>query len=136
MTEQMQRTVRGEVIASSSDRESQAHIRMAELCLERARRLVEQGRQVFLLLDSLTRLAMQGELTRLWQARGFTVLMVTHDVEEALLLANRVLVFSDRPARLRADLAVPLAFPRHRDHPELLRLRREALGLLGMAQDW
>ena len=87
-------------------------------------------------LDSLTRLAMQGELTRLWQARGFTVLMVTHDVEEALLLANRVLVFSDRPARLRADLAVPLAFPRHRDHPELLRLRREALGLLGMAQDW
>ena len=39
-------------------------------------------------LDSLTRLAMQGELTRLWQQRGFTVLMVTHDVEEALLIAG------------------------------------------------
>jgi len=87
-------------------------------------------------LDSLTRLTMQGELTRLWQRRGFTVLMVTHDVEEALLLANRVIVFSDRPARIRADLAVDLPYPRHRDHPELLRLRREALGLLGLAGDW
>jgi transcription termination factor Rho len=54
---EMRRTVRGEVIASSSDKDSQAHIRMAELVVERARRLVEQGRQVFLLLDSLTRLA-------------------------------------------------------------------------------
>ena len=87
-------------------------------------------------LDSLTRLTMQGELTRLWQQRGFTVLMVTHDVEEALLLANRVIVFSDRPARIRADLTVDLPFPRHRDHPELLRLRREALGLLGLGRDW
>jgi sulfonate transport system ATP-binding protein len=87
-------------------------------------------------LDSLTRLTMQGELVRLWQRRGFTVLMVTHDVEEALLLANRVIVFSDRPARIRADLAVDLPYPRHRDHPELLRLRREALGLLGLASDW
>jgi NitT/TauT family transport system ATP-binding protein len=87
-------------------------------------------------LDSLTRLTMQGELVRLWQRRGFTVLMVTHDVEEALLLANRVIVFSDRPARIRADLAVDLPYPRHRDHPELLRLRREALGLLGLAGDW
>ena len=87
-------------------------------------------------LDSLTRLAMQSELTRLWQTRGFTVLMVTHDVEEALLLSNRVIVFSDRPARLRADLAVDLPYPRHRDHPELLRLRREILGLLGLGGDW
>jgi NitT/TauT family transport system ATP-binding protein len=87
-------------------------------------------------LDSLTRLAMQGELNRLWRARGFTVLMVTHDVEEALLLSQRVIVFSDRPATLRADLAVDLPFPRHRDHPEVLRLRREALGLLGLSRDW
>jgi NitT/TauT family transport system ATP-binding protein len=52
-------------------------------------------------LDSLTRLTMQGELVALWQQRGFTALLVTHDVEEALLLANRVIVFSDRPARIR-----------------------------------
>lgn len=54
---EMRRTVKGDVIASSSDRDSTAHIRMAELVLERSRRLVEQGRPVFLLIDSLTRLA-------------------------------------------------------------------------------
>ena len=54
---EMRRTINGDVIASSSDRDSSAHIRMAELVLERSRRIVEQGRQVFLLIDSLTRLA-------------------------------------------------------------------------------
>jgi NitT/TauT family transport system ATP-binding protein len=87
-------------------------------------------------LDSLTRMTMQGELTRLWQEHGFTVLMVTHDVEEALLLAQRVIVFSERPAVIRADLRVDLPYPRHRDEPELLRLRREALGLLGLEATW
>ena len=53
----MRRTLKAEVIASNSDRETAAHIRMAELVFERARRMVEQGRHVFLLLDSLTRLA-------------------------------------------------------------------------------
>jgi transcription termination factor Rho len=53
----MRRTVRGEVIASSSDRDSISHARTAELVMERAKRLTEQGRQVFVLLDSLTRLA-------------------------------------------------------------------------------
>jgi transcription termination factor Rho len=53
----MQRTIRGEVIASSSDHDATAHIRLAQLVVERARRLAEQGRQVFVLLDSLTRLA-------------------------------------------------------------------------------
>lgn len=54
---EMRRTIRGEVIASSSDRDSQSHVRTAELVIERSRRLAEQGRQVFILLDSLTRLA-------------------------------------------------------------------------------
>jgi len=84
-------------------------------------------------LDSLTRLQMQDELVRIWQDRGFTALLVTHDVEEALLMAGRVIVFSDRPARIRADLPVALPYPRHRDDPELVRLRREVLGLLGLA---
>jgi transcription termination factor Rho len=53
----MRRTVKGEVIASSSDRDSTAHIRTAELVVERGRRLAEEGRHVFILLDSLTRLA-------------------------------------------------------------------------------
>ncbi len=54
---EIRRTVKGEVIASSSDRDTAAHIRTAELVVERARRLAEQGKQVFVLLDSLTRLA-------------------------------------------------------------------------------
>jgi NitT/TauT family transport system ATP-binding protein len=83
-------------------------------------------------LDSLTRLQMQGELLRIWQSRGFTALLVTHDVEEALLLSNRVIVFSDRPATVRADLRVELPYPRHRDDGELVRLRREVLALLGL----
>jgi transcription termination factor Rho len=54
---EMRRTIRGEVIASSNDRDSTTHVRTAELVVERAKRLAEQGRQVFVLLDSLTRLA-------------------------------------------------------------------------------
>jgi transcription termination factor Rho len=54
---EMRRTVKGEVVASSSDRDATEHIRLAELVVERARRLAEQGQDVFLLLDSLTRLA-------------------------------------------------------------------------------
>jgi transcription termination factor Rho len=54
---EMRRTIQGEVIASSSDRESSAHTRIAQLVVERARRLAELGKDVFLLLDSLTRLA-------------------------------------------------------------------------------
>ncbi len=54
---EMRRTIKGEVIASSSDRDSSSHIRTAELVVERAKRLSEQGKQAFVLLDSLTRLA-------------------------------------------------------------------------------
>ncbi|HJT79462.1 MAG TPA: transcription termination factor Rho, partial [Gemmataceae bacterium] len=54
---EMRRTVRGEVIASSSDRDSASHARLAELVMERAKRLAEQGKQAFVLLDSITRLA-------------------------------------------------------------------------------
>src|SRR6476660_4511638 len=53
----MRRTVKGEVVASSSDNDASNHRRLAELVMERAKRLAEQGRQVFVLLDSLTRLA-------------------------------------------------------------------------------
>jgi transcription termination factor Rho len=54
---EMRRTIKGEVIASSSDRDSASHVRLAELVVERGKRLAEQGRQAFVLLDSLTRLA-------------------------------------------------------------------------------
>ncbi len=63
-------------------------------------------------LDALTREQMGSELLRVWQARRTTVLMVTHSISEALLLSDRVLVLSARPAQLVADLAVPFSRPR------------------------
>lgn len=87
-------------------------------------------------LDSLTRIAMQAELVALWQRKGFTTLLVTHDVEEALVLANRVVVLSDRPARIKADIAVQRPYPRHRGDPYLADLRRQILGLLGLEATW
>ncbi|WP_338833650.1 ABC transporter ATP-binding protein [Bradyrhizobium septentrionale] len=87
-------------------------------------------------LDSLTRIAMQSELVALWQRKGFTTLVVTHDVEEALVLANRVIVLSDRPARIKADIAVARPYPRHRGDPYLAELRKQILGLLGLEATW
>lgn len=86
-------------------------------------------------LDSLTRLSMQNELLALWRKVGFTALLVTHDVEEAILLANRVIVLSDRPARIIAEVAVDKPHPRRRDDPDLVELRRSVLATLGMSQD-
>lgn len=87
-------------------------------------------------LDSLTRLAMQSELVELWQRSGFSALLVTHDVEEALFLAQRVIVFSQRPARITAELKVDLPYPRHRGDPRLTELRHEALRHLGLDASW
>jgi len=87
-------------------------------------------------LDSMTRITMQSELLALWRRNGFTALLVTHDVEEALFMANRVIVLSDRPLRIKADVPVDLAYPRHRGDPRLAALRREVLGLLGLDAAW
>ena len=63
-------------------------------------------------LDAITRERMAEELLRIWRVRSKTVLMVTHDISEALFLADRVLVLSDRPAMLKLDLRVDLSRPR------------------------
>ncbi|SEI69479.1 ABC transporter ATP-binding protein [Pseudomonas sp. NFR16] len=106
-----------------------------------ARALVNEPRLLILdeplgKLDSLTRIAMQQELIDLWQRQGYTALLVTHDVEEALLLANRVIVFSDRPAKIKAQLTIERPYPRHRDDPYLVDLRKQILGLLGLGESW
>jgi NitT/TauT family transport system ATP-binding protein len=66
-------------------------------------------------LDALTRERMGIELTRIWQAKRKTVVMVTHSISESLFLADRVLVLSSRPGHLRLDLPVDLPRPREED---------------------
>jgi ABC-type nitrate/sulfonate/bicarbonate transport system ATPase subunit len=83
-------------------------------------------------LDSLTRLSLQTELAALWRKAGFTSILVTHDVEEALLLTSRVIVLTERPARIKAEFRVERPYPRHRDDPELIALRRQVLATLGL----
>ncbi len=87
-------------------------------------------------LDSLTRLSMQSELVSLWQRQQFSALLVTHDVEEALFLAQRVIVFGQRPAAIHAEIKVDLPYPRHRGDPLLAQLRHEALRHLGLDGSW
>ena len=74
----------------------------------------------FAALDAQTREAMQEELLRIWQAAGKTVLFVTHQIDEAIFLSDRVIVFSARPGRVRASIAVDI------ERPRALRLKREA----------
>jgi NitT/TauT family transport system ATP-binding protein len=87
-------------------------------------------------LDSLTRISMQSELLAFWGRQRFTALLVTHDVEEALYLAGRVLVLSPRPARILAELAVDLPYPRHRGSPRFGALRQHVLEELGLQAQW
>jgi len=85
-------------------------------------------------LDALTRERMGTELLRIWEAHKTTVVMVTHSIPEALLLADRVLVFSPRPGQIRLSLDVPLPRPRRMDmeyEPEFGALAaqvRQAIG--------
>ena len=87
-------------------------------------------------LDSLTRITMQGELVALWQRAGFTALLVTHDVEEALFLAGRVIVLSERPAHIKAEIVNARPYPRHRGDPHLAELRHQVFAHLGLDATW
>jgi ABC-type nitrate/sulfonate/bicarbonate transport system ATPase subunit len=89
----------------------------------------------FGMLDSLTRLELQGVLLELWQKQRITALMVTHDVDEALFLSDRVAMMTSGPgARLGAVLDVPFERPRKKsavlEHPRYYALRDELIGFL------
>lgn len=81
-------------------------------------------------LDALTRVHVQNELQRIWIRQRSTMLMVTHDVEEALYLGDRVVVMSPNPGRIRRIVEVDLPHPRDRRAPLLHRLKDEILNEL------
>jgi ABC-type nitrate/sulfonate/bicarbonate transport system ATPase subunit len=117
------------------------HVRPAELSGGMRQRVaflrtLLPGRPVLLLdepfgaLDSITRASMQEWLAETLAQEPRTVLLVTHDVEEAVFLADRVAVLSPRPGRVVAELAVDLPRPRSATDPAFVELRRETLEAL------
>ena len=76
-------------------------------------------------LDALTREQLQHELLQIWARTGVTVIFVTHSVEEAVLLADRVLVMSAGPGRIENDIAIDLPRPRDVSSPEFNAVRRD-----------
>jgi ABC-type nitrate/sulfonate/bicarbonate transport system ATPase subunit len=84
-------------------------------------------------LDAFTRMRMQDEVLRLWQARRTTMLLVTHDIDEAIYMSDRIVIMTQRPGRIEQTIPVNLQRPRDRSSSEFLQLRGEILELLHFA---
>jgi ABC-type nitrate/sulfonate/bicarbonate transport system ATPase subunit len=85
----------------------------------------------FASLDAITRQEMQGWLSRVLESEPRTTVLVTHDVEEAVVLGDRVVVMTPRPGRTEAEIEVALPKPRKRTDPAVVELRERALMALG-----
>lgn len=83
-------------------------------------------------LDALTRLVMQNELLKLWRGSGMTVLLITHDIDEAIYLADTVFVMSPRPGRILETLSVDMSRPRNRNGARFAELRQKIMDTLGI----
>ena len=84
-------------------------------------------------LDSITRLQMRRELLRIWEAERKTILFVTHDIEESVQLADRVVVLSARPGRVQRIVDIDIAHPRDLSDSRYIALRDEIFGEIGLA---
>jgi len=86
-------------------------------------------------LDSFTRMTLQDELIRLWKERENTMIMVTHDVDEAIYLSQRIIIMSPRPGRISKIVNVPMSYPRNRASGDFTELRLQILKFLDYAKD-
>lgn len=86
-------------------------------------------------LDSLTRMTLQDEIIRLWQERGNTMIMITHDVDESVYLSQRIIVMSPRPGRITDTIEVPMSYPRNRASDDFADIRVRILKELDFASD-
>lgn len=86
-------------------------------------------------LDAFTRMQMQDEILRIWKEKRTTMVLVTHDVDEAIYLCDRIVVMTSRPGKIQAFIDVNLSRPRARNHPDFLFLRTKILETLNFAKE-
>jgi ABC-type nitrate/sulfonate/bicarbonate transport system ATPase subunit len=103
-----------------------------------ARAMINHPRVLFMdeplgALDIFTRMNLQDEMLRLWQMNRTTMLLVTHDIDEAIYMGDRIVIMTPRPGRIDKTISVTLRRPRQRSSPEFLRLRGDILEHLHFA---
>lgn len=79
-------------------------------------------------LDALTRITMQNEMLRIWESERTTMILVTHDIDEAIYLGDRVVVMSERPGKIKRIVPVELARPRNRSSVDFIGIRKKIYG--------
>jgi len=84
-------------------------------------------------LDAFTRMRMQDEVLRLWKARGTTMLLVTHDIDEAIYMSDRIVIMTPHPGRIESTIGIDLPRPRQRNSEEFFKLRGKILDMLHFA---
>jgi len=84
-------------------------------------------------LDAFTRMRMQDEVLRLWCAHRTTMLLVTHDIDEAIYMSDRIVIMTPRPGRIEQIISVNMDRPRDRSSPDFLRLRSDILETMHFA---
>ena len=86
-------------------------------------------------LDAFTRMNIQDVLIDLWKARGTTMILITHDVDEAIYLAQRVIIMSPHPGKIQDEITIEMSYPRERSHSQFVVYRNKILKQLNFAHE-
>ena len=79
-------------------------------------------------LDALTRINMQTEVLKIWEKNKTTMLLITHDIDEAIFLSDRIIILSDKPGVISREIEVPMSKPRDRSSSDFIDIRRKIYG--------